>query len=133
MRVTLFHVCVCVCVCVSVSRRDMLSTVWEFIPQMIFLNSIFGYLCILIITKWCSTGATEQYADLYHVMIYMFLSPGSMDVQGQLFNGQGTLQVRVVQCSVGNCKLKHTLVLVGAAEGATHLRIAVCSGVLPAV
>ncbi len=53
--------------------RDSLSIWCEFIPQMIFLNALFGYLCILIIAKW----ATGSVADLYHVMIYMFLSPGN--------------------------------------------------------
>lgn len=52
--------------------KDTLSTVCEFIPQMIFLNFIFGYLCLLIVTKWTSGKIT----DLYHVLIYMFLSPG---------------------------------------------------------
>ncbi len=44
---------------------------------MIFLNFIFGYLCILIVAKW----ASGSLADLYHVMINMFLKPGSMDAQ----------------------------------------------------
>ncbi|GMP89099.1 hypothetical protein CsSME_00040813 [Camellia sinensis var. sinensis] len=44
---------------------------YQFVPQMIFLNSLFGYLSLLIIIKWC----TGSQADLYHVMIYMFLSP----------------------------------------------------------
>ena len=39
-------------------------------PQMIFLNALFGYLCVLIVLKW-ATGST---ADLYHTLIYMFLS-----------------------------------------------------------
>lgn len=37
---------------------------------MIFMNGLFGYLCILIVMKW-ATGST---ADLYHTLIYMFLS-----------------------------------------------------------
>ncbi|KAL3850748.1 hypothetical protein ACJIZ3_012630 [Penstemon smallii] len=62
---------------------------YQFVPQMIFLNSLFGYLSILIITKWC----TGSQADLYHVMIYMFLSPLEDLGENQLFWGQGVLQV----------------------------------------
>jgi vacuolar-type H+-ATPase subunit I/STV1 len=62
------------------------------LPQMIFLNSLFGYLCIAIIYKWLSAKTT----DLYHVMIYMFLSPGNVDEAGFLFPGQAGLQVRLV-------------------------------------
>ena len=81
--------------------RDQLSIYCEFIPQMVFLNGLFGYLCILIVSKWIS-GST---ADLYHVMIYMFLSPGTgglacLDASGNygckeniMFTGQGPLQV----------------------------------------
>ena len=73
---------------------DRLSTIFEFIPQMIFLNASFGYLCFLIILKWLS-GST---ADLYHTLIYMYLSPGNVDCSGecpenQMFPGQGFLQV----------------------------------------
>lgn len=56
------------------TRRDRLSTICEFVPQMIFLNSLFGYLSALIVGKWL-TGAVT---DLYHVMIYMFLQPGEL-------------------------------------------------------
>ena len=73
--------------------RDTLSTLWEFIPQMVFLNFIFGWLCILMIAKWAN-GST---ADLYHVMINMMLKPGSMDKQGMVWSGwsgQGSFQVR---------------------------------------
>ena len=34
--------------------RDTLSMVCEFIPQMIFLNALFGYLSFLIVLKWCA-------------------------------------------------------------------------------
>lgn len=59
-------------------------------PQLIFLNSLFEYLSILIITKWC----TGSRADLYHVMIYMFLSPFEDLGENQLFWGQGVVQAR---------------------------------------
>ncbi|XP_058110088.1 V-type proton ATPase subunit a1 [Magnolia sinica] len=62
---------------------------YQFVPQMIFLNSLFGYLSLLIIIKWC----TGSQADLYHVMIYMFLSPTDDLGENQLFWGQKPLQI----------------------------------------
>ena len=62
---------------------------YQFVPQMIFLNSLFGYLSLLIVVKWC----TGSQADLYHVMIYMFLSPFDNPGENQLFWGQRALQV----------------------------------------
>lgn len=61
---------------------------YQFVPQMIFLNSLFGYLSLLIVIKWC----TGSQADLYHVMIYMFLSPTDDLGENQLFWGQRPLQ-----------------------------------------
>ena len=87
--------------------RDALSTYCEFIPQMVFLNGLFGYLSLLIVGKWIS-GST---ADLYHVMIYMFLSPGSGGLkcadgsggygcaENEMFPGQGPLQVILPCCA----------------------------------
>ncbi|XP_054815796.1 V-type proton ATPase subunit a1-like [Prosopis cineraria] len=62
---------------------------YQFVPQMIFLNSLFGYLSLLIVVKWC----TGSQADLYHVMIYMFLSPTDNLGENQLFWGQRPLQI----------------------------------------
>ncbi|XP_059300471.1 V-type proton ATPase subunit a1-like isoform X2 [Lycium ferocissimum] len=62
---------------------------YQFVPQIIFLNSLFGYLSILIVVKWC----TGSQADLYHVMIYMFLSPFEALGENRLFWGQSVLQV----------------------------------------
>ncbi|KAK4255033.1 hypothetical protein QN277_008087 [Acacia crassicarpa] len=62
---------------------------YQFVPQMIFLNSLFGYLSLLIIVKWC----TGSQADLYHVMIYMFLSPTDNLGENQLFWGQRFIQI----------------------------------------
>ncbi|KAF4354618.1 hypothetical protein F8388_009609 [Cannabis sativa] len=63
---------------------------YQFVPQLIFLNSLFGYLSLLIIIKWC----TGSQADLYHVMIYMFLSPTDDLGENQLFWGQRPLQAQ---------------------------------------
>ncbi|CAI7863022.1 unnamed protein product, partial [Closterium sp. NIES-54] len=62
---------------------------YEFIPQVLFLASLFGYLSLLIIVKW----VTASQADLYHVMIYMFLNPTEPLGENELFWGQGTLQI----------------------------------------
>ncbi|KAL7127334.1 hypothetical protein ABFS83_14G247400 [Erythranthe nasuta] len=69
--------------------NNSLDIKYQFVPQMIFLNSLFGYLSLLIIIKWC----TGSQADLYHVMIYMFLSPFEDLGDNKLFWGQGVLQV----------------------------------------
>ncbi|KAL5858288.1 hypothetical protein ACOSQ3_005746 [Xanthoceras sorbifolium] len=69
--------------------RNSVNVWFQFIPQIIFLNSLFGYLSLLIIVKWC----TGSQADLYHVMIYMFLSPTDELGENQLFPGQKTAQL----------------------------------------
>ncbi|GAV62386.1 V_ATPase_I domain-containing protein [Cephalotus follicularis] len=69
--------------------RNSLNIWFQFIPQMIFLNGLFGYLSVLIIVKWC----TGSKADLYHIMIYMFLSPTDDLGENQLFPGQKTVQL----------------------------------------
>ncbi|KAL8496764.1 hypothetical protein ACS0TY_020441 [Phlomoides rotata] len=75
---------------------NSLDIKYQFVPQMIFLNSLFGYLAILIIMKWC----TGSQADLYHVMIYMFLSPFEDLGENQLFRGQSVLQVILLLLAV---------------------------------
>jgi len=56
-------------------ERDMLSITCEFIPRFLFLTCTFGYLAMLIVIKWFSASK----ADLYLLMINMFLSPGTSD------------------------------------------------------
>ncbi|XP_042374198.1 V-type proton ATPase subunit a1-like isoform X4 [Zingiber officinale] len=69
---------------------------YQFIPQIIFLNSLFGYLALLIVIKWC----TGSQADLYHVMIYMFLDPFGNLGENQLFWGQKELQMLLLILAV---------------------------------
>ncbi|KAL8556160.1 hypothetical protein ACS0TY_003812 [Phlomoides rotata] len=72
--------------------KNSINIWFQFIPQMIFLNGLFGYLSLLIIIKWC----TGSKADLYHVMIYMFLSPTDEIGENQLFPGQKTTQLALL-------------------------------------
>ncbi|KAG4948194.1 hypothetical protein JHK86_041433 [Glycine max] len=76
--------------------QNSLDIRYQFVPQMIFLNSLFGYLSVLIVIKWC----TGSQADLYHVMIYMFLSPTDNLGENQLFWGQRPLQIVLLLLAV---------------------------------
>lgn len=75
-----------------------------FIPQMIFMNSIFGYLVFLIILKWlvdvnATTCASNGYCnapDLKSVLIDMFMKPGKLSNEMVMFRGQNELQVVLV-------------------------------------
>ncbi|KAJ1654731.1 H(+)-transporting V0 sector ATPase subunit a [Dispira simplex] len=77
----------------------------EFIPQIIFMLSIFGYLSVLIVYKWLvDWSATDENGDalynsppgLLNTLIFMFLSPGSVAPSQQLYSGQGFVQTVLV-------------------------------------
>jgi V-type H+-transporting ATPase subunit a len=59
----------------------------EYVPQILFFWSIFGYLVFLIVFKWLTHYENPGDAPgLLNTLIYMFLSPGT--VQQPLFKGQ---------------------------------------------
>lgn len=75
--------------------------VWHvFVPQMIFLNSIFGYLVFLIIVKWATNWDSDACIkdpnciapDLKSVLINMFMAPGTFSEMGRLYPMQEYVQ-----------------------------------------
>jgi len=82
--------------------KSTLSIWFEFIPQIIFMTSTFGYMCFLIIYKWCVdwVGTGQNPPNLIQTMINMFLSPGSVASNEQLYPGQAGVQVVLVLLAV---------------------------------
>lgn len=69
--------------------------IWcETIPQILFLSSIFGYLGVLILMKWCLR--TEAHPSLLTTLIDMILNPFSLDKRDQLFPFQWQLQISLL-------------------------------------
>ncbi|KAA8495884.1 V-type proton ATPase subunit a2 [Porphyridium purpureum] len=75
--------------------RRPLDFFFEFVPQVIFLCSIFGYLVVLIFLKWSidwnAPGAMPA-PDLKAILISMIMSPGNLSPDLVMFRGQGFVQ-----------------------------------------
>jgi len=60
--------------------KDRPKLLNEFLPQLILLLSIFGYMDLLIIIKWNTnyTGATDQAPSIIVTIVNFFLNSGQI-------------------------------------------------------
>jgi V-type H+-transporting ATPase subunit a len=80
-------------------RSDTLSIITEFIPQLVFLMSTFGYMIFMIVYKFCvdwQTVGTGAAPNLIQTMITMFLTPGVVKDSDKLYEGQAGIQLTLV-------------------------------------
>lgn len=61
--------------------KDKLGFICEFIPQLIFFSSIFGYMIVLIYIKWNTdwTGRENMAPSIISILMGMVLKNGSVD------------------------------------------------------
>lgn len=69
--------------------RNTLSIILQFIPEMIFILCLFGYLVFMIIFKWCSfdVSVSRRAPSILIHFINMFLFSSS-PTNRPLFSGQ---------------------------------------------
>lgn len=88
---------------VNARHFKSLIDVWgNFVPGMVFFQSIFGYLVFTIIYKWAVdwTPVHNNAPGLLNMLIYMFLQPGKVAASEQLYRGQPVIQTILLLIAV---------------------------------
>jgi V-type H+-transporting ATPase subunit a len=84
--------------------QDRLAVWFEFVPRMLFMLCTFGYMIFLILLKFCIdwTRSSVPPPNLVQTMIAMFLAPGSVDADKQLYAGQAFVQSVLLLVALGS-------------------------------
>ena len=74
---------------------DTLDFIFEFIPQIIFMLSLFGFMIFMIFLKWSIdwTGKLDEAPSLITQMMNIILKVGS--VEGKPLWGDGSIQLEI--------------------------------------
>jgi len=73
-----------------INERDWISLFCEFIPQLVFLWSFFGYMCFIILYKWCVNWSLKERTppSLITVLVSIVLHVGVVNDETQLFDSR---------------------------------------------
>lgn len=77
-----------------INKKSVISILFEFIPQVIFLLSLFGYMIALIFAKWLMEWKTKPAPSILIDFINMFLMkyPDNPDYLRPWFSNKQTIQ-----------------------------------------
>ena len=77
----------------AVYFKKPLDFIFEFIPQIIFMGLLFGYMVTMIFIKWSIYWVDDQKApSIITLLMNIFLSAGSVDGKPLFGDAQGKLQ-----------------------------------------
>jgi V-type H+-transporting ATPase subunit a len=95
-------------ICLSLANHLYFNNInavyFEFIPRILFMLCTFGYMIFIILLKLCTDWSTSSVPppNLVQTMISMFLEPGHVDADKQLYNGQAVVQAFLLLVALGS-------------------------------